>query len=116
MKSGPARGIDARAAQHTVLVVLVLAYKAACRDGDASRGDVRALESAVGCGAMSSMNATEPVEAAVVVILERLGEGEPVEKESNRQGTMRIRADTRRAPTRTGRRTLGAPLGLLCIP
>ena len=59
---------------------------------------------------MSSMNATEPVEAAVVVILERLGEGEPVEKESNRQGTMRIRADTRRAPTRMGRRTLGAPL------
>ena len=31
------------------------------------------------------------------------------------RGVVRIRADTRRAPTRTGRRTLGAPLGLLCI-
>ena len=61
------------------------------------------------------MLATEPAEAAVAVVLEQLEVGEPVEKESKPGGTMRIRADTRRAPTRTGRRTLGAPLGLLCI-
>ena len=83
--------------------------------GGGSSGDARALESAVGDGAMSSKVATKPAEAAVAVVLEQLEVGEPVEKESKPVGTMRIRADTRRAPTRTGRRAQGAPLGVLGI-